>query len=151
VVPDCRSEGYERAIVHERSLDRDVAERGSPKLVSVGGIPGEVLAAEVFVGSRPVENIIGVSRNELGDSDCMLAKVCEHFARSGGCGMALHTTGFANKQQRAALLSFVQSRDVATRVMVDRRVRECERELELRDGPRKQVLLQRTGAGRLNG
>src|SRR5262245_26122830 len=94
----------ERSVVHKGSLHSGVAEWGCSKRVSIRSLAGQLLAPEIFVGSRPVERVIRHRRRNLGNSEDVLAKVAEHLVGLSGDAVARHASGLAEEEECAALL-----------------------------------------------
>ena len=86
VVADRVLESRERAVVEERRLQGDVAQRRGPEFVSIRRIPGDLLQAEILVPPWPVEYHVARSgakdRSDLRDADDVHLEVAEHLRRT---------------------------------------------------------------------
>ena len=111
-----------RAVVHEGRLHGDVAQWRRAKLVAVGRIPADLLAAEVLVHSWSVEEVVGHQRRNLRRTDNVVLEIAEHLVGLGGDAVALDALCCAKEQQRALLLVVAQGVVVAAREAVDARI-----------------------------
>src|SRR4029453_14647320 len=99
VVPDCRCECGESAVVHKGGFDRDVAQRRRGEAGAVRRVACGVLATEVLIRVRPVKDIVRHGRDELRYRDRVLLKVSEHLVRGAGNGVALTATGLSEEEE----------------------------------------------------
>src|SRR4051794_26093476 len=120
--------------MEEGRLEGQVAEGRRPEEVAIRRVAREVLQAEVLVGPGAREDEVPRTDPEDGgdlrDARAVHPKVTEHLVRLACDGMARHAPGPAEEQESPALLPRGESRTVAPRIPVERRVGEGERELE---------------------
>jgi hypothetical protein len=134
----------ESAVVHECGLQRDIAQRRCPERVPVRRVPRRLFQPEILVQARTVEYHVAERRIDLRYAGDVLSEVTEHLVRFARHGVALDAAGPAEEQNGALFLRGCQRAVLAARVAVDRRVREDERELELRDRAGEVVERDRT-------
>src|ERR1700730_4784780 len=141
-MPDRVLEPRECAVVEEGGLQRGVPERRAAKLVAIRRIPRDLLQAEIFVLARPIEDHITLAdakgRGDLRNADHVHPEVAEHLVVLPGHSVTLHAIALAKEDQRAALLRFAQRCLLATRIAINRRIGEHEREFEIGDGATEQ-------------
>src|SRR6267378_6943217 len=137
-MPDRVPEPRECAVVEEGGLQRGVPERRAAKLVAIRRIPRDLLQAEIFVLARPIEDHITLAdakgRGDLRNADHVHPEVAEHLVGLPGHSLTLHAIALAKEDQRAAFLRLAQRCLLATRIAINRRIGEHEREFELGDG-----------------
>src|SRR5262245_53375319 len=100
----CVLQSCESAVVKKGRLQSDVAQRGSPKLVTILGIAGDLFEPKVFIRRRTVEDHVADGWRDLWNADDVLLEIAEHFVRVAGDGVAFHTAGLAKEEQGAFLL-----------------------------------------------
>ena len=128
----------------------DVAERRRAERVAVGGVAGDLLAAEVLVRARAVErDVVHRRGNDLRDPDrrARWKSLNISFERPGDGVAPRRSRPCRRTAARRASLRSVERVPLAARVPVDRRVRERQRELELRDRAREHLERDRRRRG----
>ena len=97
MVPDGILQFGKGAVVHKRSLQRHVAQRRGAKLVPIGRIRRNLLQAKILIRTRPVKNVVGQLRRNLGNADDVVLKIAEHFVRLARYGVAGYASGSTEK------------------------------------------------------
>src|SRR5467141_2806163 len=141
----------EGSVVKECLLQSHISQRRCAKLVAVCGIPADLLQPEVFILPGSVEDHVALAEAELGrnlwHADDVHFEVAEHLVGLAGNGVANHTAGLSEKEQRALFLGKAHRPALTAREVVDRRIGENERELELRDGAAEHREIERSSGG----
>jgi hypothetical protein len=120
--------------VHERRLERHVAQRRGAERVPVRRVARGLLEPEVLVRARAVEGHVGRGRRDLRDAGHVRPEVAEHLARRARDRVARHAPGAAEEQHGAPLLGRAHGVALPAREAVERRVGVGLRELELGEG-----------------
>src|SRR4029077_2333764 len=121
------------AVVKEGRLQRNVADRRSPKLIPVIRVTGHLLQAEVFVLTRAVERHVAHDRSNLRNSDDVRSKIAKHFVGRARNFMTFNTPGFSKEKERSAFLLVSQGVELTSRKLIYWSIRKNKGELEFGD------------------
>src|SRR5262245_13114315 len=111
-------EPCEGAVVEKGRLQRNVADRRSPKPITVIRVASYLLQPKILVLTGPVERRMAGERLYLRSSAYMLTKVAEHFVGGPRNFLAVNTPGLAKEEQRCSLFVVGQGAHLSPRKLV---------------------------------
>src|SRR5260221_5905916 len=139
MIADGVRQAGERAVVHERWLQRDITQRRSAKPVAVRWVARDLLTAIVFIGAWAIKDNVAQLRRDLRNPGDMVLKVAKHLIRLSGNAMAHDTAGLTEKQQCALLFVIGQRVPLAASELIDGRIVEGQAELKFGNSLPKHV------------